>query len=495
MRSTLKRTAVPPALVATLALTACAGQERATFEEADPAAQAEPAASVDDAAEPDTAERTTDVAEPDTTEVAEETEGGPPETAAGTLTPVAWPDAPRELSEVEQEFMYEAGPFAGDAYDEERVLEAVLAMDPSTAEEWQQAIRSQIQGDYAADLQAAITFDPGLGDGAGEPADGAGEPAGEPDSVGTNHFVLVLDASGSMAEESGSGTRMAEAKEALTGFADTLPEGSSVSLRVYGHEGDNSDAGREISCASTESVYSGAPYEGGFTAALDDVEPVGWTPLGLAISEAADDIPADATDGIVYVVTDGIETCGGDPVVAAQDLAGAGIEPIVNVIGFQAGDADQEALRAIADAGGGKYTQADTQADLEQYWQDEYTRMMGAWSDWKNAELTRISEEGQANMATADEVGRRLMDGADDEGRRGMDLADLLQDDEKVDYDTGRAVWRYFYERKTAMWSHAYDVKNANWSAAYDIKNDAWSEVYDRGSSKWSEYYSKKNDS
>jgi Ca-activated chloride channel family protein len=149
---------------------------------------------------------------------------------------VEWPDAPRELSDVEREFMYEPGPFAGDAYDEGQVIEAVLAMEPGTAQEWQMAIRSQIQGDYAEDLKVAITFDPSIGDTSEGPTEGT---APEKVAVGTNHFALVLDASGSMDEESGSGTRMAEAKEALTGFVDSLPEDSTISLRVYGHEGDN----------------------------------------------------------------------------------------------------------------------------------------------------------------------------------------------------------------------------------------------------------------
>ncbi|MCK0112969.1 VWA domain-containing protein [Ornithinimicrobium sp. F0845] len=362
-------------------------------------------------------------------------------------------------------------------------------MHPQTTQEWQQAIQSQLQGDYAEDLKAAITFNPSVGEGIAQPTEG--EVAAE-DTVGSNHFALLLDASGSMGETSGTGTRMVEAKETINGFVDSLPEGSTVSLRVYGHEGDNSNAGKQESCASTDTVYEGPADTAELSAQLAAVQPTGWTPLASAITEAEQDIPADATDGIVYVVTDGIETCGGDPVEAAQGLAESGIKPIVNVIGFQAGDADQAALAAIAEAGGGEYTQADSKADLEEYWDAEYSRMMTAWAEWRQAELTRIEESGQANLTEADAVGAALMAGAEAEGDRAMALTEALHADGHLDWSTRGEVWSFFYERKNAMWSYAYGLKNENWSAAYGLKNEAWSQAYGTGNAKWSEYYSKK---
>lgn len=483
MRRVLTRTATPAtALVAALALTGCGAGDQATFQEPAPAAQA-PADAPPDAG------GATAAPGDDTGTTAEPTgASGEGTTDGGGLTPIGWPDAPRELSEVEQEFMHEPGPFAGDAFDEDAVVEAVLALEPETAQEWQLAIQRQLQGDYAEDLKASITFDPTLG----ETADGPTEQSPDGVAVGSNHFALVLDASGSMDESSASGTRMAEAKEALTGFVGSLPEGSTVSLRVYGHGGDNTDAGKQESCNSSEEIYSGPVGDGGFDQALDSVDPTGWTPLATAIEDAAGDIPQDATDGIVYVVTDGIETCGGDPVAAAGALAESGIKPIVNVIGFQAGDSDQEALRAIAEAGGGEYTQADSKADLEEYWDEEYSRMMAAWDEWKSAELDRIEAEGSAKLDTAQEVGARLMDEVDEEGRRELDVTDRLREEDHLDYDTGLDVWNYFYGRKLDMWNYAYGVKLANWNAAYGIKIEAWNDVYATGTSKWSEYYEKK---
>ncbi|WP_153011746.1 VWA domain-containing protein [Serinicoccus chungangensis] len=411
-----------------------------------------------------------------------------PSTSSGVpeLVPVAWPDAPRELTEVEQEFMYAPGPYAGEAYDEDAAYQAVLAMEPGSAAEWQRAIQSQVQGDYAEDVQAAILFDPSLSEVSAGPTEGD---APEVEAVGSNHFAVVLDASGSMSAQARGGTRMAEATSAIADFADSLPEGSTLSLRIFGHEGDNTDAGKADSCASSEVVFEGEAAGQGLQQALGQVQPVGWTPLARAVTDAAEDIPEDASDGIVYVVTDGLESCGGDPVEAAEDLADSGIEPVVNVIGFEVGDADQEALRAMARAGGGEFTDVGSGADLEEYWAQEYSRMMDAWSEWRQAELERVQDEGRASMAEASEVGQRLMDGAQDEGERAMDLASRLQDEEAVDRATGNEVWRWALDRKNEMWRWALDRKNSNWRAAYREQTSSWREVYDEGSARWSEYY------
>lgn len=404
------------------------------------------------------------------------------------LAVVEWPDAPRELTEVEQMFFIEPGPYGGDAYDEDAVVEAVRAMNPGTPEEWERAILSQIQGDYVEDAQAAITFDPTIGDTGSGPTEGPGGPDEEA-AVGSNHFALLLDASGSMGEQSGTGTRMEEAKEALAGFVATIPPGSTVSLRVYGHGGDNTDAGKTESCASSEVVYEGDSDEDEVATALDDVAPVGWTPLGQAIEDAAEDIPEDATDGIVYVVTDGLETCGGDPVAAAGDLAAAGIQPVVNVIGFQLGDTDQQALRDIAEAGGGEYTPVESGAELEEYWEEEYSRMMQAWDEWKAAELDRIDEEGAGLLEEADEVGGRLLDGVDEQGERALAIIDRLAEEGTIEVATRNPLWSAHYSRKNQMWSWAYGTKTSNWSAAYGEKSRNWSETYRTGTDKWSEYY------
>ncbi|MBE1877409.1 VWA domain-containing protein [Myceligenerans pegani] len=419
-------------------------------------------------------------------------DGGPatstPSPGVPELVPVDY-DAPRDLTATERLMLYEPGPFAGDAFDEDAVVDAVLAMEPETTEEWQRAILGRIHGDYAGALAGTVEFQYAIDDpAAAGPAD---EPA-EVTAVGTNHFALVLDASGSMAERAGDGTRMDAAKAALSRFVARLPEDATVSLRVYGHAGDASAGGKRESCASSAVVYDGEAGDARFADALDDVEPTGWTPLARAVRAASGDVPDEATDAIVYVVTDGLETCGGDPVAAARELADGGVEPIVNVIGFQVGNPDHEGLRAIADAGGGAYTDASSETDLEQYLDEEYSRMMDAWDAWKRAELERIEEAGRANMAEAEQFGRALMDAAEDEGRAGMEVARELGARGALDHATETAVWQYFYDRKNELWRYGYDTRTANYGDAYREKVHDWGAAYGTGTSRWSEYYRKR---
>lgn len=78
---------------------------------------------------------------------------------------------------------------------------------------------------------------------------------------GTANIAILLDASGSMAQKINSKTKMDLAKEAIHKFVASMPEGSNVSLRVYGHKGSNADSDKKLSCSSTEMIYDLKPYD------------------------------------------------------------------------------------------------------------------------------------------------------------------------------------------------------------------------------------------
>ena len=53
-------------------------------------------------------------------------------------------------------------------------------------------------------------------------------------------LLLILDASGSMKADDGSGrAKVAASKDALNQMVDALPDGAPVGLRVYGHRVSN----------------------------------------------------------------------------------------------------------------------------------------------------------------------------------------------------------------------------------------------------------------
>jgi hypothetical protein len=187
-----------------------------------------------------------------------------------------------------------------------------------------------------------------------------------------DNTLFILDASGSMAGDAGGGqTKMVAAKEALVAYAQGAPAFADLGLMVYGHRGDSSDAGRAESCAGIEVTAEVGSF-GPDTAAqaVAGFEATGWTPIGAALEAAGPVLEraadADAADGVVgatnriILISDGLETCDGDPVGAAEALVGLGVEVVVDVIGFDLGEADRAALEQVAGVTGGRYVDART---------------------------------------------------------------------------------------------------------------------------------------
>ena len=79
---------------------------------------------------------------------------------------------------------------------------------------------------------------------------------------------------------------------------------------------------------------------------------------------AADDEKGTGSSNRIVIISDGLETCDGDPVASAQGLLDQGIEVVVDVIGFDLAEADRASLEEVARVTGGTYTDARTGADL-----------------------------------------------------------------------------------------------------------------------------------
>ncbi|MDZ5713681.1 vWA domain-containing protein [Jeotgalibacillus haloalkalitolerans] len=197
---------------------------------------------------------------------------------------------------------------------------------------------------------------------------------------------IILDASGSMGAYAGDQTRMEQAKEEINSFLSSVPEEANVSLRVYGHEGTGDEADKAKSCGAIEEVYERGPYESAaFQEALNQFDPAGWTPVAGALESSAEsfaDLDAEENTNLVYLVSDGIETCDGDPVAAAKSFADSNVSPIINVIGFNADSETQAQLRDVAESADGIFTNVNNAAQLrEEFKQTE--DILLKWKRWK----------------------------------------------------------------------------------------------------------------
>lgn len=177
--------------------------------------------------------------------------------------------------------------------------------------------------------------------------------------------LLVLDASGSMRADDGTGrSKLDAAKEALLRLVEELPDGTQVGLRVYGHRVPRSQ-GRTAGCGDTELVAPVAPLDRArLRTAIQGFEANGYTPIGASLRAALNDMPGTGPRTVV-LISDGIDTCAPpDPCSVATELTSGGVELRVESIGFQVDAAAAEQLRCISEVTGGAFRSVDDSAGL-----------------------------------------------------------------------------------------------------------------------------------
>jgi hypothetical protein len=167
------------------------------------------------------------------------------------------------------------------------------------------------------------------------------------------NLEIVLDLSGSMRMPLGRSTRIETARRVLREVLAKLPDDFNVGLRVYAHR---YGARQKATCTDTELVAPITKLDRARIVALADrLQPRGETPLVYSILQAPGDLKA-VGGGSVIVITDGEETCGGDPADAARQLERAGLPITLNIVGFTlTGKKVEQELTAFAEATGGHY--------------------------------------------------------------------------------------------------------------------------------------------
>lgn len=237
-----------------------------------------------------------------------------------------------------------------------------LPVDKLTTEELFNGIVEWYAMDYSSVHDPFINFEPDYG-----------EYGIDKKEMKQLNISVLIDASGSMKAYVGGEQMMALAKDAVKRFGAGLPEEAVVSIRVYGHEGTGSTADKAMSCASNELFYSPDLYEEStFNEALTQFDAAGWTPLAAAIKAGGEDLKmkaSDTTQNVIFVVSDGVETCGGDPVEEAKKLATSDLEAEVNVLGFNLDSDGQKQLKKVAEEGNGKYANVKSKVDFQKTFQ------------------------------------------------------------------------------------------------------------------------------
>jgi len=228
------------------------------------------------------------------------------------------------------------------------------------------------------------------------------------------NVAIILDASGSMNKVIGGKTLMDIAKESIQEFTMNLPENANVSLTVYGHKGTSSDQDKELSCKGIEEIYSLSKYDAeNFQKAIHSISPSGWTSIAESLKQTGNELKNndDATN-VIYLVSDGEETCDGKPAEEAKALAKSNINPIINVIGLSVTSEDAAQLKEIAESAEGRYIDVKNQQELDQEFQQS-NNTISQWVDWfhqnNNKAIDQLSEDKKRLMDFNDETVENLM--------------------------------------------------------------------------------------
>ncbi|MCC0062454.1 MAG: VWA domain-containing protein [Rhodobiaceae bacterium] len=178
---------------------------------------------------------------------------------------------------------------------------------------------------------------------------------------------IIFDASGSMGAKLQGRKKFDIALNALRTALSRL-DGSDalVGIRAYGFD-DSVEKTPEASCPNT-ALVSGFRQKaaGAHFAASASLRPYGYTPIAASLEAAGRDLQGvAASDRMVVLVSDGEETCNGDPVAVAAALKAANIAVATYVVGFDLDAAQRDQMTAIAREGGGAYFDAADATGLE----------------------------------------------------------------------------------------------------------------------------------
>ena len=172
-------------------------------------------------------------------------------------------------------------------------------------------------------------------------------------------IIFILDASGSMWGQVEGRAKIDIAKEVMKSLIKDLPQTASVGLVAYGHrtKGDCNDV--------EELVPLKAINKDELVKKIDAINPKGMTPITLSVQLTAEKLKSVEQGGTIILVSDGKETCKGDPCALVKELKQAGVKFVMHVIGFDVTEQEKTQLECMAKAGGGSYFTAKTASDLQ----------------------------------------------------------------------------------------------------------------------------------
>jgi Ca-activated chloride channel family protein len=192
----------------------------------------------------------------------------------------------------------------------------------------------------------------------------------------TEDAMLVFDASGSMSgngwgygsESAHTISRIDRVRYALSKVLPSVARFRRVGLVTYG---PTQTPGLFNQCDNIEVNLPPTPNATAqIMASVQSLVPAGGTPLTRAVEQAAEILDFERKPGVIVLLTDGEDTCGGSPCQIGKELHAAAAQLTVHVIGLRVkglswtGEAAIVETQCLAEHNGGLYLTPENTEDL-----------------------------------------------------------------------------------------------------------------------------------
>ncbi|RUX25039.1 VWA domain-containing protein [Mesorhizobium sp. M7A.F.Ca.US.011.01.1.1] len=175
-----------------------------------------------------------------------------------------------------------------------------------------------------------------------------------------NKVIIILDASGSMWAQIDGKPKLEIARESLRTVLQSVPTDDEIGFMAYGHR-------EKGSCDDIQLIVPPQAGSGSaISAAADSLKFLGKTPLTAAVKQAAEALKYTEDKATVVLITDGLETCGGDPCALGKELEASGVAFTADVVGFGLTADEGKQIACLADNTGGKYIQASDEKAVQE---------------------------------------------------------------------------------------------------------------------------------
>ena len=195
-----------------------------------------------------------------------------------------------------------------------------------------------------------------------------------------------------MADSVGGRAKIDVAKDSVGKIIDELKtkQNLQVALRIYGHQ-------NKACTNSVVEVPMGNISPDLMNTKIKDLKPLGYTPIYYSLIESVKDFNKNISgDKIVVLITDGLESCNGDPCAAAKSLQTGGVINKINVVGFGMSPTELNTLKCVVEPSKGLLVGASNSTEFLSAMQQIIQQSV----DKPNLNISVVGADGQPLQAS-----------------------------------------------------------------------------------------------